>query len=153
MQSRRRLTRGAAVTAAVIAVALLGLAGCSTVGPESSWTGNDGSVTGVVRSSGGSALVGIDVRMCAQTDGGECIEYRTSTGAGGVYAVQAIDLGGAHAYERDYTVYVNRTRSSALPLVSNYGTYAGTVAVTVNGSTLDVTIVDQGPGVPDGFVE
>jgi hypothetical protein len=153
MQSRRRLVHGAAVTAAVIAVALLGVAGCSTVGPESSWTGSEGSVTGVVRSTTGSALVGIDVRMCAQSDDGECIEYQTCTGSGGVYSVDGVELGEAHAYEKDYVVYVNRTTSSALPIVSGYGTYVGTVEITSRGSMYDVTITAQGPGVPDGFVE
>lgn len=144
---------GAAVTAAVVAVALMGVTGCSMVEPESSWTGNDGSITGVVSSTTGSALVGVDVRMCTQTDDGQCLEYYTTTGPDGVYSIDGLELGDAHAYEKAYVVYVNRTTSSAIPVVSGYGTYVATVPVTSEGSSYDVTITAPGPGDPSGFVE
>lgn len=153
MRSRSWLLHRAAVAAAVIAVAALGMTGCSMVGPESSWTGNEGSVSGVVRSTGGYALAGIDVRMCAQTGSGECLDYMTTTGAGGCYSVESLELGDVHAYSMDYVVYVNRTPSSALPIVAGYGTHVATVNVTAAGSAYDVTIQAQAPGVPEDYIE
>ncbi|MFH1501936.1 MAG: hypothetical protein ABIG03_02700 [Candidatus Eisenbacteria bacterium] len=153
MRGKRRLMHRAAMAAALVAVAVLGIAGCSTVGPESSWAGNEGSISGTVRSDTGSALVGIDVRLRGQTSDGECVDYTATTGATGTYSVVGVELGQAHAYEMDYAVYVNRTTSSAMPLVSNYGTHVATVAVTTSGTSYDVVIVGQGPGIPVDFIE
>ncbi len=153
MRSRRRLMHGAVVAAAVVAVAALGLSGCSMVSPESSWTGIEGSIGGTVRSSGGSALAGIDVRVCGEVDCGECVEYYVVTDASGSYHIENMELGWAYAYEMDYVVYVNRTTSSAYPIDSDYGTDVATVAVTATGGWYDAVIIDQGPGIPEDLID
>jgi hypothetical protein len=106
-----------------------------------------------VRSDGGSSLAGIDVRLRTQMPDGGWSEYYATTDATGTYRVTGMELGQAHAYEMDYTMYVNRTISSALPIVSNYGTYVSSVAVVSDGSSCDVVITNQGPGIPDDFIE
>jgi hypothetical protein len=153
MRNRPRLLHRVAVATALLAVAALGVAGCSMVGPESSWDGNEGSISGTVRSDGGSALAGIDVSLRAQDAGGQWIEYNVTTDATGSYRVNSMELGQAHAYEMNYTVYVNRTDSSALPIVSSYGTHVATVPVQASGTSYDVVIIAEGPDTPEGFVE
>jgi len=137
----------------VMLVLALGAAGCSVVGPESSWSGNEGSLTGVVRSTEGYAIAGIDVTARAQTSEGDWVEYVVTTDAGGVYGLNGVELGQAHAYEKDYVLYVNRTAGSALPIVSGYGTWMATVPVRTSGTSCDVTIPVNSPGMPDEYIE
>ncbi|MBD3348493.1 MAG: hypothetical protein GF400_04780 [Candidatus Eisenbacteria bacterium] len=151
MQNRCRMLRS--VAAACVLVLTIAICGCSTVGPESSWSGNSGSVEGVVRSNDGDALAGIDVTMRAQTSDGDWIEYEVTTGAGGAYELDGVELGNEHSFEKDYDVYVNRTVASALPIVSAYGTYVGTISVSVSGTTCDVTIREGDSGAPDTYVD
>lgn len=153
MRSRRRFVYRVAVAAAVMAVAVLGFTGCSMVSPESSWTGSEGSISGTVSSDGGSALAGIDVRMYGQAAGGESVDYCATTDANGSYSVDCVELGGPHAYEMDYVIYVNRTASSAVPIVTNYGTHVATVSVATSGSSYDAVILSQSPGLPDDLYE
>ena len=142
------------VAGVVLAVAALSLAGCSSLGPESSWTGNEGTIEGTVQSTSGSGLGEISVRLWGGIDE-ECnpIEYRVATDATGGYAVTSIDLGGVHAYERIFQMYVNRSVSSATPINDDYGTYVATVAVSADGTWHDVMIVEAPPGPPDSYFE
>jgi len=151
MQSRRRLLHRAVVAALVVLAVVA--TGCSMVGPESSWSGNEGSLTGVVRSTQGYALAGIDVRVRTEVSEGDWIQYDATTDAAGVYRLTGVELGQAHAYEKDYTIYVNRSTSSASPIVSGYGTYVASVPISVGGTDYDVTITVAAPGTPDGFIE
>jgi hypothetical protein len=154
MESKCWLSHRRAILAVAVAVVALSFAGCSSIGPDSSWTANEGTIEGTVVSNVGKELPDIQVRLWGGIDE-ECnpIEYLTTTDLSGMYEVSSVDLGGSHAYELTYQMYVNRTPSSAAPINEAYGTYVGTVTVCANGTWHDVTIVEAPPGPPDSYFE
>lgn len=154
MRGKCCLLRRPSATGLILALAALSLAGCSAIGPESSWTESEGTIEGTVLTTSGKEISDISVRLWGGLDADATpIEYRVTTNPGGVYAVTSVELGYAHAYEKAYQIYVNRSVLSAAPINSAYGTYVGTVTVSANGTWLDVTITEAPPGPPDNYFE
>ncbi len=154
MRSKCWLLHGRTTAVVVLAAAALSLAGCSAIGPESTWSGSEGLIEGTIVSDSAKELPGIEVLLWGGIDE-ECnaIEYCATTDLSGRYTVDGVELGSAHAYERTYEIYVNRTPSSAMPMNDGYGTYTGTVTVSANGTWHDVVIVEAEPGPPDDYFE
>ena len=147
MRSKCWLLHGRTTVTVVLAVAALSLAGCSAMGPESTWSGNEGVIEGTILSDSAKELSGIEVLLWGGIDE-DCnpIDYCTTTDVGGTYTLDSVELGGTHVYD-------NRTPSSATPIDEAYGTYTGTVTVSANGTEHDVVIVEAPPGPPDSYFE
>ncbi len=153
MIGKRRIVRGALVVAAVAAVAGLVASGCSTTGPESSWEGNSGSVSGSVRSDRGSAVSGIAVYLWRQAGTeSELTEYYVTTDADGEWQIENVELGEPHAYKQSYGVCVNRTPGSALAINEAFGTYTSTIVVEADECAV-VDIVLSEEGEPEQYVD
>lgn len=154
MRSKFWLLHRGSVAVVVLAVGGLALAGCSVLGPEPSWNGSDGTIEGTITSDAGKEVGGIEVTLWGGIDEAcDPIEYCATSAADGTYSLTSVEIGGTHAYECTYEMYVNRTPSSATPIDSSYGTYVATVTVSVNGTWHDVTIVEAEPGPPDNYFE
>jgi hypothetical protein len=154
MRSRLPLKHRAMLAGAVVAMAIVSLVGCSMVSPDSSWSGNMGTLDGNVTTPRGMAAAGISVWLWTDLgqDGG-IVEYQVSTDAWGHYEITDIALGATHSYEHEYTLYVNRTRGSAIPLTPTYSTCSTSVTVSSTGTTRDIVLRRAVPDEPDQNME
>jgi hypothetical protein len=151
MQDRLHILHPASVVVATTLVVAAALAGCSSLGPESTWSGNAGDLSGTVRSDSGESLTGIEVCLC--TGDGQVVTQVT-TDACGDYRITDVELTQAHAYAEAFWVYVNRTSSSATALQDTYSTYASQVTVETGTTvSVDVVLVEEGPGQPSEYVD
>jgi hypothetical protein len=127
------------------------LAGCSSLGPESSWSGNTGDLSGTVRSDVGGALPGVQVCLCAE-ENGDAI-FQVTTDAAGEYRITGVELPGAHTFAETFWVCMNRTPGDATRIQQNYSMYAGEVTVEKDTTvTLDVTLTEV-VAPPSQYVE
>jgi len=151
MRSRGRLLHRASLVAASLTVVAALLAGCSSSNPTGSSLEDWGSLEGSVSSDRGAPLGDIQVHMWAQI--GEertVVQYEATTAEDGAYEIEDIDLSHAVGSSQDYELYVNRTKSSALPINEEYGSYATTVTIQKGAvATANIEIVEEGPIDPE----
>jgi hypothetical protein len=140
---------------AVGVIAAVALTGCSTSNPTGSTNDDWGSVAGTVSSDRGLPVANIEIHLWAEIEPGRTIaQYDVVTDAEGAYEIEEIDLSYASGSSEDYEIYANRTKGSALPVNEHYGTYAATVTVEKGEVvTLDIEIVESGPGDPEQYFD
>ena len=127
MQDRLRILHPAGMVVVAAMMVAGTLAGCSSLGPESSWSGNTGDLSGTVRSAGGDALPGIQVCLCAEENGNAICQVTTD--AAGEYSITGVELPGAHTFAETFWVCVNRMPGDATRIQPDYGMYAGDVTI------------------------
>ncbi len=144
-------------TLALAAFVVVIATGCSTVGPESAWDGNSGTVTGTINDRMGSPIEAMTVQMWAEV-GSEAREvtYEVTSGADGTFELMEVDLGDPHSFAQTYDVYVNRMKDADVSLNESYVSYCCTVTVMKDVECV-VTIVldetDTEPGDPQSMFE
>ena len=155
MGSRGRLLHRASLVAGVVTVVAVALTGCSGSNPTGSGVEDWGSLAGSVSSDRGTPLANIEIHLWTQVDAERTIiQYEVLTADNGVYEIEEIDLRHATGSSGDYELYVNRTKSSALPIDEDYGTYATTVIIEKGEvATKDIEIVEEGPIDPEQYFD
>jgi hypothetical protein len=156
MRSRCRLFHRASLVAFALISAAMLAAGCSSSNPAASPTTEDwGSLVGSVSSDRGRPLANIQVHLWTQVDGDRTsAQYDAVTGVGGVYEINEIDLSHLTGSSEDWELYVNRTKSSALPINDDYGTYASIVTIEKGEvTTADAEIIEEGPIEPEQYFD
>jgi len=144
----------ASLGAVLVTVAAVALVGCSSSSnPTESQVVDWGSLVGSVSSDRGAPVADIDVHLWGDVGAGRtAIQYDVVTDGDGMYEIEEIDL--SHADTDVYELYVNRTKSSALPVNETYRGYAATVTIERGEvTTADVVIVEQGPVGPEQFID
>jgi len=151
MQDRLRILHPACMVVVAAMMVAGTLAGCSSLGPESSWSGNTGDLSGTVRSDDGESLPGIEVCLCAEENGDA--SFQVTTDAAGEYRITGVELPGAHTFAETFWVYMNRTPGDATRIQQNYSMYAGQVTVEKDATvSLDV-ILTEVVSPPSQYVE
>jgi len=149
--------RAVAATAIVVAGCLMAC-GCSVVSPEASeWSGGYGEVTGTVTNRSGVPLEDMTVSMWGEVGTSQSeTSYEVTTDATGAFVISEVDLGGTHAYSQTYDLCVNCTWSNRAAVDVAYTTYVGSVLVESTGDcvvTVELSAVDDDPGIPDSMFE
>lgn len=156
MGSRGRLLHRASLGAVLVAAAAVALAGCSsTSSPTESQVVDWGSLVGSVSSDRGTPLAGIEVHLWGQVDAGRtAVQYDVVTGADGTYEIEEIDLSHVATDTEIYELYVNRTKSSALPINDAYRGYAAAVTIEKGEvTTADAVIAEEDAVGPAQFLD
>lgn len=155
MRSRTCLLHRASLVAVVVAAAAVLLAGCSDSNPTGSTVEDWGSLAGSVSSDKGTAVANIEIHLWAQVGAERTIvQYDAQTAADGTYEIEDIDLSHVVGSSEDYELYVNRTKSSALPIDDQYGSHASTVTIERGEvATKDIEITEEGPIVPEQYFD
>ena len=139
----------------VALVAAMAFAGCSSVGPADTWSGDTGSLEGTVRSDAGQTLADIEVWIWTEWDG-EDVWHQTTTDQAGEYEISDVLMPTTHTYSETYSICVNRTPESGTSIDTNYGTYRATIIVRRSEvSTADCVIVfiEDEPGEPEVYID
>lgn len=144
-------------TVAVAAFVVMIATGCSMIGPESAWDGNNGTVTGTVNNRMGTPIEAMTVQMWAEvgSDARE-VTYEVTSGADGTFELSDIDLGDPHSFAQVYEVYVNRMKDTDVSLNEEYVSYYGSVTVTKDSDCVVAVVldlVDTDPGDPESMFE
>jgi hypothetical protein len=155
MRSRGRLLHRASLVALAVTIAAMVAGGCSSSNPAASTTEDWGSLVGSVSSDRGRTLASIQVHVWTQVgDDRTAVQYDAVTGANGAYEINDIDLSHLTGSSEDWELYVNRTKSSALPINDAYGTYTSTVTLEKGVvTTADVEIIEAGPIDPEQYFD
>jgi hypothetical protein len=146
----------ASLGAVVVTVAAVALAGCSSSdSPTESEVVDWGSLVGSVSSDRGGPVADIEVHLWGDVGaGGATGQYDAVTDGEGQYEIEEIDLSWAVSGTETYELYVNRTKNSALPINAVYRGYAATVTIEIGEvTTADVVIIEEGPIVPEQFLD
>jgi hypothetical protein len=155
MRSRGRLLHRASLVALAVAIAGMLAAGCSSSNPAASTTDDWGSLVGSVSSDRGRPLATIQVHLWTQAgDNRTVVQYDAVTDVNGAYGIEEIDLSHLTGSSEDWELYVNRTKSSALPINNAYGTYSSVVTIEKGEvTTADVEIIEEGPIEPEQYFD
>jgi len=142
MRSSSCALRGSAVVVLSLLGAVACFSGCSSVGsPDEATMSDTGSMVGRVTTTDGNGVVGIAVSLWSE---GESVEsnytYSTTTDQSGDYEFPEVAMDGTGSNSTTYEMYVNRTRSQATGMESEY-TASATVVIVERGETVTEDVV------------